>query len=86
MLLCEVEFGREGGNWNGSKGNANSYIYDGLSHKTWCDAVSVHPNLKGVKIPKVCLEGKVGYQFTKEYVIMDPAQIRQRYMFHFRLN
>lgn len=89
MLLCEVELGSSGGAWLNIRGPANSYIHDGLTHQTWCDAASVHSNLRGVKIPQV-IPGRTRQSqhevFCKEYVIMDPAQIRQRYLFHFRLN
>lgn len=86
MLLCEVEFGRQGGEFGGFGGrDANSYIYHGVSHQTWVDAASAHPNLKGAKIP-VVEALRSSYVFTKEYVIMDQAKIHQRYLFHFRLN
>lgn len=85
MLLCEVEFGRQGGEFRGGRRDANSYIHNGVSHQTWSDAASAHPGLKGVKIP-VVKALRSTYLFTKEYVIMDQAQIRQRYLFHFRLN
>ncbi|KAF3396363.1 Poly [ADP-ribose] polymerase 1 [Penicillium rolfsii] len=81
MLLCEVEFGRVSGQW----GAGDSFIHDGLSHTTWSDAASVHPDLKGVIIPDVHPKDNTN-AFTKEYVVMNPAQIRQRYIFHFKLN
>ena len=88
MLLCEAELGSSGGVWLNVRGPANSYIHDGLTHQTWCDAASVHSNLRGVKIPQV-IPGRTSqsqHVVCKEYVIMDPAQIRQRYLFHLRLN
>lgn len=89
MLLCEVELGSSDGvslNVQGPENLMISYIIKGLTHKTWRDAASVHSNLRGVKIPKV-IPGRTRQDVVscKEYVIMDPAQVRQRYLFHFRL-
>lgn len=83
MLLCEVEFGQQGGAFGGGR-NGNSYLIDGLSHKSWRDAASVHPDLKGVQIPDVRPQ-PAGYHFLREYIIMDPVQIRLRYIFHFKV-
>ncbi len=89
MLLCEAELGSSGGAWLNAQGPANSYIRKGLTHQTWYDAASIHPNLRGVKIPQA-IPGRTSQPqhvvSCQEYVIMDPAQIRQRYLFHFRLN
>jgi poly [ADP-ribose] polymerase len=87
MFLCDVELGRQGRKlgYNGQSSNADSYIHDGLSHKSWSDAAFVHPDLKGVQIPNVPRPSVAVNHFTKEYIIMNPAQIRQRYIFHFKL-
>lgn len=55
------------------------------SHKSWRDAGLVNPELKGILMPDV-REGKcLQYTATKlghdEYVVYDPAQVRQRYLF-----
>lgn len=52
----------------------------------WCDATFTDPALKGVKIPG----GRPGQasdttEPSKEHLIMDPAQICQRYLFHFKV-
>jgi hypothetical protein len=88
MLLCEVELGQHSPWRRGGAGvnrASNSYTIDNLSHAKWCDAVCVHPDLKGVQIPDVKSNQIMGRP-AKEYILLNPAQIRHRYIFHIKLN
>ncbi len=92
VLLCEVELGKTS---QRSSNSINSAVYgdccineitNSVSHMPWCDATFTDPALKGVKIPG----GRPGQgsdttEPSKEHLIMDPAQICQRYLFHFKV-
>lgn len=97
LLLCEVEVGRRMLNMAGANRNAGSLVraegsrscavfaQGQTSHKEWCDASLVNPELRGVLMPNV-REGQCPqYTATKlrhdEYVVYDPAQVRLRYLF-----
>ncbi|KAJ5381709.1 uncharacterized protein N7496_004137 [Penicillium cataractarum] len=87
MLLSEVELGQTSPYTIGytSAGKVNSYFIDGQSHAKWCDAGCVHPDLKGVQIPD--MNSNHDYQRPgKEYITVNPAQVRQRYLFHIKPN
>jgi poly [ADP-ribose] polymerase len=92
VLLCEVELGKTSQPSSNSRNSAVhgdcriKEIPNGVSHMPWCDATFTDPALKGVKIPG----GRPGQtsdttEPSKEYLIMDPAQICQRYLFHFKV-
>lgn len=65
-------------------------------HK-WRDASSVHPDLSGIKVPDFrrpvetsispldYIEEIGAFQHDTEYIVRNPAQIRQRYLFHLTL-
>jgi poly [ADP-ribose] polymerase len=88
MLLCEVELGRHS-TWQHGGGAISSafdsYIINGQSHATWSDAACVHPDLKGVRIPTVDSNSEIFVTRGKEYIVLNPAQIRHRYIFHIKL-
>ena len=88
VLLCEVELGRQSA-WKshgvGVEQTCDSYIVKGQTHKVWHDAGCVHPDLKGVKIPDVS-SNQIPQRPAKEYVILNRAQIRQRYIFHIKID
>ncbi|KAI3232500.1 hypothetical protein DTO012A9_1093 [Penicillium roqueforti] len=82
MLLCEVELG---------KSTAFSVHHLGMTvHNKWRDAGYIHPDFKGCQVPDVHAgrstttpNGRRYY--TSEYIAKNPAQIRQRYLFHVKL-
>ncbi|KAJ5177011.1 uncharacterized protein N7482_002888 [Penicillium canariense] len=95
MLLCEVDVGRDPVHYDSSDTNAETtlrrqgkvgLIARGRSgHMKWMDAEAVHRDLRGVSMPDVSAGGKtllVHALAYNEYVVYDPAQIRQRYLFH----
>ncbi|KAJ5743016.1 hypothetical protein N7533_010118 [Penicillium manginii] len=75
-----------------------SYLAAGKTdYNKWCDAEAVHPSLAGVQMPdtpsgrsnskidpKSVLTFSSGRWNHNEWVVYDPAQIRQRYFFQFR--
>ncbi|OKP09210.1 hypothetical protein PENSUB_5418 [Penicillium subrubescens] len=95
LLLCEVELGKECGpsDCNNSAGDGNHRIVEnpnGIKYQSWRDGEFVH-ELKGAKLPDFRLRSPSGSPEpeptpSKKYVITDPAQIRQRYLFHFMFN
>lgn len=85
VLLCEVELGQHSLWHAGINTASNSYIIDGQSHAKWRDAACVHPDLKGVQFPDVHSNQIIGRP-AKEYIILNPAQIRHRYIFHIKVN
>lgn len=61
-------------------------IPNGIKYQLWCDANPIHDELKGVKLPDLRPEPpsegpEPELTPSEKYVIMDPAQIRQRYLF-----
>ncbi|KAJ5135725.1 uncharacterized protein N7515_005003 [Penicillium bovifimosum] len=81
LLLCEVELG---------KSSSLSTEYRGSSYyTTWRDAGDIHPNLKGTRVPdfntKVSAASSLYGLYHSEFVVHNPAQIRQRYLFHVEL-
>jgi hypothetical protein len=94
-LLCEVELGKECGpsDCNNSAGDGNHRIVEnpnGIKYQSWRDGEFVH-ELKGTKLPDFRLRSPSGSPEpeptpSKKYVITDPAQIRQQYLFHFMFN
>jgi poly [ADP-ribose] polymerase len=76
MLLCEVELG---------KSSSLSTEHRGCDfYQTWCDAGDIHPDFKGTQVPdldakKTSMSSQL---YHSEYVVHNPAQIRQRYLFH----
>lgn len=100
VLLCEVEVGTVDiqleANYNidvGIKVSDRYAAVSGLgyvSHKKWCDAGCVHPDLKGVLMPdvdagKTQKDGFAGLGHN-EFVVYDPAQVRQRYLFQVQIS
>ena len=89
VLLCEVELGEaHSTGWGVALpptitrlGSCASVYHEGQTkHHLWQDAEYVHPDLKGILIPNVgrgWVTGSGSLQHD-EYVIFDPAQIRQR--------
>jgi hypothetical protein len=63
-------------------------IPKGMSYRSWRDGSFMHARFEGVKIPDFRPDGipETGATRAKKYIIMDPAQIRQRYLFQFKLN
>lgn len=51
-------------------------------HKQWRDASYVHPDLGGIKLPDLRGSAKRQPPAYTEYIVPNPAQIRQRYLFH----
>lgn len=77
-----------------------SYLAAGSTdYKKWCDAGAVHPSLAGVQMPdtpsgrsKSTIDPKsmlnlagCGSHTHNEWVVYDPAQIRQRYFVQFTM-
>ncbi|KAJ6185653.1 hypothetical protein N7519_006954 [Penicillium mononematosum] len=67
------------------------YIHHGggTVHKKWRDAEYIHPDFKGFRVPDVRVGtttagGRSGF-YHSEYVVENPAQIRQRYLFHVKV-
>lgn len=92
VLLCEVELGKtsqRGLNGINSAVHGDcciNEITNGVSHMPWCDATFTDPALKGVKIPGGRpRQTSDTTETSKEYLIMDPAQICQRYLFYFKV-
>lgn len=99
MILCEVEVGKKKvayrhGNFVDMKtlhkeGHVASYLGGNTLYNKWCDAGKVHPDLAGINMPDTLAEGKQPFGVTtpvySEWVVYDPAQIRQRYFFHFTI-
>lgn len=95
MVLCEVEVGKKQeayrhGNFVDMKslhkrGHVASFLAGSPLYNKWCDAGKVHPDLAGINMPDT--EGKehCGVTTYSEWVVYDPAQIRQRYFFHFTI-
>ncbi|OOQ91243.1 hypothetical protein PEBR_01530 [Penicillium brasilianum] len=97
MLLCEVEIGKDPLNLENCERNAAAILEDqgkfavvahGRStHNGWMNAKTVHRRLDGVRMPDVS-KGRGNRQAQSlaynEYVVYDPAQIQQRYLFHLR--
>lgn len=81
MLLCEVELGTT---------SAISVHYTGSTvHKAWRDAGYIHSDFKGSWVPDVhagttTASDSDGFNHS-EYVVQNPAQIRQRYLFHVKI-
>ncbi|CAG8027222.1 unnamed protein product [Penicillium nalgiovense] len=78
ILLCEVELG---------KSSALSVHHAGSTvHMKWRDAEYIHPDFKGFRVPDVRVgtttAGIRSNFYHCEYVVENPAQIRQRYLFH----
>ncbi|CAG8259299.1 unnamed protein product [Penicillium nalgiovense] len=78
ILLCEVELG---------KSSALSVHHAGSTvHMRWRDAEYIHPDFKGFRVPDVRVgtttAGIRSNFYHCEYVVENPAQIRQRYLFH----
>jgi poly [ADP-ribose] polymerase len=75
-----------------------SYLAAGKTdYNKWCDAEAVHPSLAGVQMPDTSsgrsnskIDPKSVLTFSSdrwnhnEWVVYDPAQIRQKYFFHFK--
>ncbi|CAI7604453.1 unnamed protein product [Penicillium glandicola] len=80
MLLCEVELGT-------SSAGISAHHVGGTVHKKWRDAGYIHPDFKGSQVPDVhagivTADDPSSGLYHSEYVIQNPAQIRQRYLFH----
>jgi poly [ADP-ribose] polymerase len=97
MLLCEVEIGKDPLNVQNCERNAAAILKDqrrvgvvahGRSnHNGWINAKYVHRRLDGVRMPDVSKGRAIRPAQSlayNEYVVYDPAQIQQRYLFHLR--
>ncbi|CAG8899970.1 unnamed protein product [Penicillium egyptiacum] len=81
MLLCEVELGKSSA--------LSVHHVGGTVHKNWRGAGYIHPDFKGSRVPNVragtmTADGSPGF-YHSEYVVKDPAQIRQRYLLHVKI-
>ncbi|KAJ5099822.1 hypothetical protein N7532_006823 [Penicillium argentinense] len=90
LLLCEVELGK-GLTPNTVRGSI-AYLSPGSTdYNRWCDAGKVHPDLKGILMPDVSggHSSATRSAYTtgghKEWVVSDPAQVRQRYLFQVKV-
>lgn len=100
VLLCEVEVGHTMLSYSQAYYNAGKSIKESGScavfaqgvttHNQWCDAKCVHPDLKGIWMPDLSAGKTDKYASTalghNEYVVYDPAQVRQRYLFQISIN
>lgn len=101
VLLCEVEVGHTMATYTHanyeacstirmSKQNCAVFAEGRVTHKKWCDAEWVHPDLKGIWMPDVYAgtrEKSIGYVLLhNEFVVYDAAQVRQRYLFQVRIS
>lgn len=97
MLLCEVEIGKDPLNVQDCDRNAATTLklqgrvgvvaHGRSNHNGWMSAKSVHRRLDGVRMPDVSKGREHRPANTlayNEYVVYDPAQIQQRYLFHLR--
>lgn len=98
MLLCEVEVGHTMKSYADAAYNAEADIKTSNScavfgqgftfYDEWRDAVCLRPDLKGVIMPDVDAGKSFNSNSTlahNEYVVYDPAQVRQRYLVQFRM-
>lgn len=95
LLLCEAELGHpmrelldadSNGAENAEKVGAwSTWGKGGMAPPKWEDAGSVHPSLKGVKMPSAKIPprdtGVDSGLFYNEFICYDIAQIRLRYLF-----
>lgn len=95
MLLCEVELGKR--EFEGrtatiqslrSEGCISRLIKGQMIFPTWKNAKCVHEDLNGILMPDVTVapgpstDGVYGHN---EYVVYEPSQILQRYLFHIEM-
>jgi poly [ADP-ribose] polymerase len=81
ILLCEVELGKSSA--------LSVHRVGGTVHTKWRDAEYIHPDFKGFWVPDVRVgtttAGSRSGFYHCEYVVKNPAQIRQRYLFHVKV-
>lgn len=97
MILCEVEIGhdplvlqdceRNAASTLRAEGKVAVMAHGRSSHTGWTNAKMVHRRLNGIWMPDVKLPRE--YRDSKtlaynEYVVYNPAQIQQRYLFHLK--
>lgn len=100
MLLCEVEVGHTmmslgTANYTSSSlvksSNSCAVLGQGSTpYKQWRDAGHVHTNLKGILMPDFDAGSTTTNRATtilahNDYIVYDPAQVRQRYLFKFQM-
>lgn len=98
LLLCEVEVGHTMTTYTQAAYNAGSAIKmsnscavmgeGSITHRQWRDAGCVHPDLQGILMPDVdagIIKGGSACLINNEYVVYDPAQVRQRYLVQFQM-
>ncbi|KAJ5262987.1 hypothetical protein N7524_008292 [Penicillium chrysogenum] len=80
ILLCEVELGKSSA--------LSVHHVGGTVHTKWRDAEYIHADFKGFRVPDVRVGTTTGTGsgfYHSEYVVKNPAQIRQRYLFHVKV-
>jgi poly [ADP-ribose] polymerase len=97
MLLCEVEVGhnplvlkdcdRSAANTLRNEGKVAVIAHGRSSHQGWTNAKMIHRRLDGVRMPDVNSGREHRALMTlayNEYVVYNPAQVQQRYLFHLK--
>ncbi|KAJ5182696.1 hypothetical protein N7492_000312 [Penicillium capsulatum] len=96
MLLCEVELGKKNLPYgNVLLGKSGIRVAGALSEfvggrgrfEEWKDAKCIHRDLKGILVPKMAgaSQHTSGTLNHNEYIVYDPAQVRQRYLVQFKI-
>lgn len=98
MLLCEVEVGndplirqncdREAETALRNDGKLGLIAHGRSNHKAWMNARKIHRCLDGILMPDVSKGRENRGQVTlayNEYVVYNPAQIQQRYLFQLKV-
>lgn len=97
MLLCEVEIGhnplvledcvRNAVSTLHAEGKVAVVAHGRSNHTGWQNAKKIHRRLNGVYMPDVKLPREHRPLKTlayNEYVVYNPAQVQQRYLFHLK--
>lgn len=96
LLLCEVEVGKDplclvNCNQKASavmraEHKVGVFAQGRVGHKAWMDARVVRQSLNGILMPDTSKGRVMNHNAPtlayNEYVVYDPAQVRQRYLFH----
>lgn len=100
LLLCEVELGSpplkltsadyDAGETARRQGYISTWGVGRNAPNGWKDAGSVHPDLKGIKMPDVSTEpGPTDESdaslFYNEYIVYDVSQVKLRYLFRVQM-